>query len=205
MENFEMKEALVEVRKAYRLLYGYQQRVLDLANFIGTHLGFKFISGNPWFSDGLPRRKSVSLKRWSWDWLPMYYYDFYFERDDLQLGVVIQSDTGFFDGVGSKKNDKLHLEQFAAPDKSDTRIILALSNGDWKSNAIWENFNFGINETEYPKGDKGISDGDIQIIAKAFSLVEFVNEQGARKCIEEFNEFCISKGINNLLSDEPAS
>ena len=37
----EIEKALVDVRKAYRLLHDYQQAVLDAAKYIGSRLGLE--------------------------------------------------------------------------------------------------------------------------------------------------------------------
>lgn len=201
----QFKESLVEVRKAYRLLYLYQKRVRDLVIFIKDKWNLKLEAGMPWplyHDTGNTKGKHVNIKHSPWVWLPMYYYDFFFLRKNedgstsIQVGIIIQSDTGFFDVSSEFK--KPNINQFAPPEESETRIILAASNGNWDSEAIRKDKSFGKNKFVYPDNNKTIK--DVKIIAKAYPLVNFFNEDSTEQTLKDFEEFCESKGIPNLKS-----
>lgn len=193
----ELNQSLVDVRKAYRLLYHYQRRVIDLAYFIGNSLKLKPVSGNPWFSEATFNRTSARQGRWAWDWLGMYYYNFYFENvlnDDrkVQFGVIIQSDTGYFD---SEKSKKLNLNDFNSPEQAETRIILAASQGNWDSKAIRETKFFKTDIVEYLPLCDNNDWSEAKIFAKAYPLSEFIDEQSSLEIINGFKEVCAQHNI----------
>ena len=185
MEN--LKASLSEVRKAYRLLYLYQRRVMDLVQFIGDEMGFDFISGHPWFGHPIGTASSANPNRSAWDWLPMYYYDFYFEKGEMQLGIIVQADTGFFD---SDNEEKSKIEDFGDPDHAETRIVLMISNGKWDSTAVSKDLSFGKEIKQYPKGNLNIDDDQVKILAKAYNMEKLMSEDSAKQCIEDFKTFC---------------
>jgi len=208
MQNIDkerLEEQFIDVRKAYRLLYHYQRRVIDLAYFIGNYYNMDFISGNPWFSGATFNRTSVSQKRWAWDWLGMYFYDFYFEKEfenqkKIQLGVIIQSDTGYFD---SKDAKKLNLKDYAKPEESETRLILAVSQGNWDSKEIRETKFFSKELEQYPPTYEKSPKKDLsneKIIAKAYSLSDFIDEQSTIENLIDFRKFC--NGLKIYLPEE---
>ena len=55
MENIEeLKEALCDVRRAHRIIYSYQARMLDLIKFISAKLNYTRIEGaTKYFSNGI--------------------------------------------------------------------------------------------------------------------------------------------------------
>ncbi len=92
--------ALVDVRKAYRLLFLYQKRVMELVQFMGDTLSFNYKGGWSWFSANTPSKGKGSLENWAWDWLNMYFYEFNFSskeinKNKINFSILLQSDTGF--------------------------------------------------------------------------------------------------------------
>ncbi len=183
INNSNVEALLCDVRKAYRLLHIYQKRVLDLVNFISNYWGFKLNSGNPWFSNASFQRSSVKLNQWPWDWLPMYCYNFYFNREGdipLWLGIIIQSDTGYYDNMNVDINSPL---EFPSPKDSDTRIILLINDKPWLER---EDGAFSKNKIEYEGDD---------CYGKAYPLSLFSNEKSAKEQMEDFVLYCSTKGI----------
>lgn len=194
MHNKEdIKDTLVEVRKAYRLLYFYQRGVLDLVKFIGCiKLDFKYKGGYPIFSNPAPKRGCGKLGNWSWDWLNFYFYEFNFENQDkIKLSIFILSDTGFFDIKKSEK-DKCNIDNFEDVKTSKTKLIFAI--GEWKNNNWKETF-IEKEEGEYDKEGK-------KIFYKHYNLEDFLDEDGAREKLEDFVGFCKKKGISLELKDK---
>jgi len=107
----ELKNSLIEVRKAYRLLYDYQKKVLDLVQFIGTEFGRSYKGGYSKYSNVTPRNGKGHLSNWGWDWLNMYYYEFNFHNEENKdfFSVVLISDTGYYEAKDEDENfnDKL--------------------------------------------------------------------------------------------------
>ncbi len=205
LKQHELSAALVDVRKAYRLLYHYQKRVLDLVQFIGDNLGFAHRGGYPKFSSPSPGNGRGKLNLWAWDWLNMYLYEFYMGKSkinhkELALSIVIQSDTGYFDQE-SKTKSRIDVEKFNNPENSKTRLIIVVGHNTWNPD-IFSNPNKFLTSNEnsyvYEVDDK-------RICAKAYDLSLFVDEQSTLKQIDDFSSFCLRNGIAIKESEEKVS
>jgi len=133
----EIDQALVDVRRAYRLLHDYQRAALDTVKYIGTRLGFVYSDGCANFSEGTPRgsRRDL-LDCWSWDWLNLVFYDFTFTqdpeaKDPVRFAIWLFSDTGFFCSQESKPS-QTDVSTFATPERSGTKIGFFIFRA-WKS------------------------------------------------------------------------
>ena len=125
-----LSDALLDVRSAYRLLYEYQRRVLDLVRYIGDAIGLHFADGESWLSH-LADEKS-GPQNWAWDWLGMYHYEFRFRAPGtLRFSVVLVSDTGYFDTNASGVPQPLKPEVFASPELSETKLILMIGREEY--------------------------------------------------------------------------
>jgi len=196
----EFDKALIDVRKAYRLLYHYQRRVMDTVQFISDQTAFSFHGGWSWFSGAMPKHKSVNLAHWAWDWLNMYLYDFHLGNRDVagvkyHLSVILQSDTGFFD---SKTSDRCNLEAFAPVEESETRLILCLGVNHWDPGNILTEKAIHRGETMFYKeyNEKG------SMMAKAYNLTAFMNEESILSTLEDFKTYCWDKGVLELFKEE---
>ena len=69
MENNNLNQSLIEVRKAYRILFDYQSRILDLISYIAGKTQFNYNGGYSKFSNSGPRDGKGKLNFWAWDWL----------------------------------------------------------------------------------------------------------------------------------------
>jgi len=123
--------ALIDVRKAYRLLYDYQRAALDVATYISVQLGFTpYWGGVPRFSDCSPRSEKGSLDCWAWDWLNLIFYEFRFGKyigddEELRFSILLFSDTGYFisDTLNGEANEqKKEVSSFAEVERSGTKI-----------------------------------------------------------------------------------
>ena len=57
MANIDsIKDALCDVRKAHRIIYAYQKRMMGIVRFIGKKLDFPVCEGYKWFSNGASKR-----------------------------------------------------------------------------------------------------------------------------------------------------
>jgi len=191
MNKNEFENTLIEVRKAYRLIYLYQRRVLDLVNFISSKLELNLHSGWSKFSNPAKINKRVKLTYWSWDWLMLYFYEFHFEkvRDNVSFSIILQSDSGFFE---SDSNDKLDISKFLSSEKSSTKLFFVLGKGVW--GCPIESFlkdHLNNKETEFRKE---VSDNKIWL-AKSYDLTEFLDEKSTISIINDFLKYSESNGI----------
>lgn len=125
-ESHEIAAALLDVRRAYRLLHDYQRAALDAANYIGTQLGFAYTGGYSNFSDCAPRDGKGSLENWAWDWLNLYFHEFHFMRNGdseeaINLSIWLFSDTGYY-GSSHPEPDETDISTFAKAEESGTKV-----------------------------------------------------------------------------------
>jgi len=105
-----LKQALVDVRSAYRLLYAYHKRIRGIIEIIEGGLGeeLKFWEWSPkrW---NKPSRKLTS-NNWTWDCFPFHSYSIWYsqtggnekpKKGDILLHLVIDTDSGFPDIMSS--------------------------------------------------------------------------------------------------------
>lgn len=204
----EVKKELIEVRKSYRLLFLYQKRILELVKFIGEYYDCEYKGGWPLFSSSAPNKGQGKLENWSWDWLNMYYYHFYFEKKIgekkvLQFAIFHQADTGYFDLQEEVKlydQKKLKFENFSECEVSGSKLIFALGNNIWDTSEKrpWENLailngsNF-LNENEEDViGDEEISR---KLILKRFNVSDFWDEDSTVEQLSAFTKLCSENDI----------
>lgn len=194
LTNHQLEEALFDVRKAYRLLYFYQRRVLDLVKFTGDTLEFEYKGGNPIFSAVTPRYGKGNLNLWAWDWLNMYYYEFHFGFNliaghNITFSIFIQSDTGYFD---IESNNRIAVESFAPVENTRTRLIFVVGKDGWDITKLDPNTKvFSSQRTDFYDS---LPDGGI-MIGKAYNLSEFINEESTRLKIGAFISYCKEKNV----------
>lgn len=125
-----LQDALLDVRRAYRLLADYQQRMFELLGFIRDRLGAvdyyqRYVYPLPQGLEGLEKRDNSGLR-----YLPFYDLSAMWLKNkgqeapwdnhkagDLMFGAWVRSDTGF---------DK-HSGQFSELPAEQTRSVLVLS------------------------------------------------------------------------------
>jgi hypothetical protein len=191
----DLKNSLIEVRKAYRLLYDYQSKILNLVQFIGLEFGLSYSGGISRYCNPTPRNGKGTLDSWAWDWLNMYHYEFTFYNIDKQqyFSVVLVSDTGFFEGnyeMKSPKN-KLVLENYKNVEQSKTKLVFIagfniMSTHEFYDNDIWK-------KEEYIKKEKAIEPVSKtgKIFYKSYNLEEFANNEKALEVLENFSKYCV--------------
>lgn len=189
----ETNETLVEVRKAYRFLYQYQRKILDLMDFIGKSYGLNYNGGSCRFSSVSPRNGRGELNKWAWDWLNMYFYEFNFKNDKKPVfSVVLVNDTGSF--VANKKdktNSRTKISAFESVEISETKLVFYLCKDNWVD--FW--LNWEINDFVLEPTGVKINEKDNIFIYKSYLLENLDNEDKALKVLKDFENFC---KINNV-------
>lgn len=192
----EIKRTLLEARKAYRFLYDYQKRILDLVSFIGGKYGFRYKGGYSKFSNSSPKDGKGLLTNWAWDWLNLYYYEFNFEpmqigTDKIHFSVFVLNDTGYFDARNEKEANKINTSSFRSVEESESKLIFVVGKNMWNGWGMnWDEPAF-LSQTS---GDKLA--GEDKMVFKHYSLEEFENEEKAMACIRDFEKFCTGQGVN---------
>lgn len=195
----DIEQALLDVRKAYRLLHDYQRAALDAANYIGNQLGFTYVGGWPLFSDCAPRVGKGGLDYWAWDWLNLVCYDFNFEQNTaatgkIDLTICLMSDTGFY--VSDKPQvSKIDVTSFKAAESSETKVGFLLYR-EWQNNFTavrWERTairRFIENNGELPS--EMMKAG---VVGKCCSFARICDEDSADSVIDELLHLAKSKGF----------
>jgi hypothetical protein len=214
MENItkkEFSEALCDLRKAHRLIFSYQEKMLDLIHFIGQKYGFTDIQGNKYFSEPIKKKKSGSLEllkgMWAWDFL--YSYVFQYNLGDLPLdddsacamSIIQYSDTGFYDSANEL--NKVDVNSFEHVEEAASKLLFIFEYKpkkvkDW----IWNEGDI-VDDKSYASKLHTRSVvkhklGNIQLMY-SFSMESFLNEKTTMKALKEFADFCKKETDVELL------
>ena len=200
----ELKNSLIEVRKAYRLLYDYQKKVLDLIQFIGTEFGRSYNGGYSKYCNVTPRNGKGYLSNWAWDWLNMYYYEFNFhnEKEKDYFSVLLISDTGFYEAKVEEGNfnNKLDISKYKNAENSSTKLSLVYGDKIWEckgflQNNCWEDPEFILkNQGVYKK-----ENNSGKMIFKSYNLEQFLDKESSIQILRDFSSFCFENGIDFKL------
>jgi len=209
----DFNQAMCDVRKAHRLIYAYQRKMMDLTNFICEKLGFEDYGGNILFCEPIKKRQNSysTYNIWdacAWDFLNSYVFEYYFGKDEtnnIQMSVIQVSDTGYFDNDTDNDKNKEELSTFANEEESISKLIFVIEKKDkkkktfawdkeWISEKVHENQErMSKNHEKDCLNDKG----NIQIIY-SFSLDRFLNEETTIAALGEFIKYCNENGIEEL-------
>lgn len=199
MKKEEFENALIDVRKAYRLLFLYQMRILDLVGYIGDSLNFRYEGGWSWFSANSPKEGKGLLECWAWDWLNMYFYEFKFVKRELNniglnFSILLQSDTGFYD---ASIDNHLAIEGFGSAENSVTKLIFLLGKNCWdrpnKNEFDPANEIFKKQPTSLVK-----SNGYSTLLVKSYLLTDLFDIEGTSNVINDWRLFCKDNNIDEL-------
>ncbi|GEC80227.1 hypothetical protein [Flavobacterium aquatile] len=187
-----INNTLQEVRKAYRLLFDYQTRVLDLIGFIGSSFNYAYNGGYPKFSNASPNNGRGRLNSWAWDWLNMYFYEFNFvTKDKIAFAVFLVNDTGYFQKNKETKISKTKVSAYDSVENSKTKLIFVVGKNTWDGWGVnWDQENF-ILESEGQK----ISE-DKAMLFKSYLLNDFFDEESAIEKLKDFENYCKKYDVN---------
>jgi hypothetical protein len=188
LNTTEIKDALKDVRSAYRLLALYQRRLLDVVNYIATSYSVNFVSGWSKFSAPAAHGNRANIDCLSWDWLTLYLYEFNlgtikFEGQEYHFKIVHQADTGFYDENQHAKISKKNPDQFGYVNNSSTRLFFILSENEdgYPVEKILHGNLAAEQKTKIVKG---------KWLAVPFDFERFSNQQSTDIVLKEFNNIC---------------
>lgn len=191
----EIEAVFFDIRKAYRLLYTYQSRVMEIMHFIGNMTSRRYEGGWSKFSNSSPKNGKGNLDLWAWDWLNMYCYEFYFgikeiNENSIKFSVWLVSDTGFYD---IETADETDIESFSSVESSKTKLVFVIGKNTWHTNFKDFQSNMKNDATDYVRRNE-----NEVLLAKSFNLSSFINSDQTRERIQEFVSFCNSNGISEF-------
>lgn len=192
-----IEQALLDVRKAYRLLHDYQQMVLDALNYITKQLGLNYGGGYPKFSDASPREGKGGFDYWSWDWLNMMEYDFHASRDLgdgawLRFSMLLVSDTGYFSSR-QETLEKTEVASFLPPEQSQTKLGFVISAKGWKPEFMVDRQ--AMKMFVETGGELPAEFASPEIVTRCYDLARIVNEDSTNELIDELIGAANASGI----------
>jgi hypothetical protein len=196
----EIESALVDVRKAYRLLYDYQRAALDAAKYVGSQLGIEYQGGYSYFSESAPRDGRGSLDNWAWDWLNLMFYEFHFQREEpkgewLNLSIWLFSDTGYYVSDHAAP-DKRAINTFAPPEKSGTKVGFVLYH-HWEDQYHGQLFDTPENLRRFiEKGELPALLKDDGVLGTCYDFSRLADQTSADEVIAELIRLAKSKGFS---------
>lgn len=191
-----LKNSLIEVRKAYRFLFDFQSRVLDLISFISTKIGLNYDGGFIKFSARTPGNGSGNFQLWAWDWLNFYFYEFHFKKqaideDTVNFSIFLICDSGYFDAKKTQNIAQTAINSFNSPESSVTKLIFVIGKNTWGlfGEDNWKNTEFTTEPEGIKRDDNGI------MLFKAYNLENFGTEEDTFMVLKDFQIICEQNGI----------
>ena len=204
----EIESSLVDVRKAYRLLYDYQRAALDAVKYIGSQLGFDYQGGYSHFSDSAPRDGRGSLDNWAWDWLNLMFYEFHFQREGakgklVNLSIWLFSDTGYFISDHAAP-DKRAVNTYASSEKSGTKLGIVVYH-HWKEQYHGQLFDTPENLRRFiEKGELPTLLKDDGVLGMCCDFSRLADQSSADEVITELIRLAKIKGFPLEQHTKPA-
>jgi hypothetical protein len=196
----EFKQVLKDVRSAYRLIALYQTRVKDVVKFIMDNYQLTYAGGYQKFSEkNIRDGQSAKLGNYTWDWLPMYMYQFTSQEfkigsDHYCFHLYHVSDSGYFDQFGPALGpDRLNVTAFGPVEDAKTRLYFVLSRNDVRGLP----YSKVLKNHLSAKSIDEISEGDW--IAKPFEMQNFFNAESATEAMKDFDNFCFEQFSIRLI------
>ena len=196
------QDILTEVRKAYRLLFDYQTKLLALVKYIGGKYGYNYNGGYPKFSNNQPRQGRGNLDDWAWDWLNLYFHEFNFgskkidNNTKIYFSVFILNDDGYFQACQKEQRNvgRVSPNKFEKPENSNSKLIFVVGLNSWSGKAYfaennWFNQRFTLEEKGIHEDESG------KMFYKTYPLENFFEENNAIVQLADFERECHVIGI----------
>ena len=189
----DTKQLLENVRAAYRFLYQYQRRIMDLIAYIGTRYGFTIDYGRPIETSFASKSTNPMGGNRAWDYLSAYNHLYVFNQEALKTGerfhlcVSVYTDTGFYDSNHPTKH-MTRLETFEPIGSSQSHVYLTLKN--WNRSMKPVPFQRAEGDCIYDESEKG------RFFSTRFMLADMTNEQSVLRVLSEFEVQAKSKGFD---------
>ena len=195
-----MQDALTDVRRAYRLVYLYQERLYDIIKYIRRSMGLCHYRRERPYDTG--KSSTDFVGRAVWDGIPFYNFSTLLlpngqDKDSLSKGewmldLHFLADRDVFDESGwYVKDGKDRPENFVPVEKSASvlQIYLYQAKSDLKLEAlqdIWcHNYWPKYEEKHEFKDDH---DNKVVVYGKEFNLECLQNEKELKEVLDDFKE-----------------
>ena len=203
VNNEELSKALLDVRKAYRLLYLFQRRIMDLVAQLSGKLGQSFWYWLPAGDEEAILGSKNPVDRDSWKMLPLFDASFLFlppgvvpssapQKGQWLLELLLCVDDGEPEGGRGEPNPA----EFADPTTCHSMICLYAFivqediQGEW-----WRNV---YQRSEWPEED-GVAETNssgVRVVALSSDLAALSDSASVNSLAERLRELVISVGGN---------
>ena len=205
-----LSNALLDVRRAHRILYAYQKRMSDLAYFIKRKLDMPKFRGFKHFSRPISKNSGYLTIRhdmWAWDYLYSYLFEYYLGKKeagdklhDYKLSLIQYSDTGYFDQDGQRR---CRISEFGSEDESGSKLLFFLEYKPKDSKWVWKDGPYmerivldkEFGRKEHTKTFRSTATGVKQILC-SFPLERLINMEATLEVLREFRSYCKEQGIH---------
>ena len=208
-----LSNALLDVRRAHRILYSYQRRMLDLVHFIQSKLDMREFRGIKHFSKPIYGRSightplNIWPTMWAWDYLYSYLFEYYLGEKEAgdklhnyKLSLIQYSDTGYFDQDGQKRG---RISEFGSEEESSSKLLFFLEYKSKDSEWVWKDGSYmerivldkKVGSKEHKKEVRYTSTGVKQILC-SFPLERFINMEATLEVLREFRSYCQEQDIH---------
>ena len=206
----EIDNIFVDVRNAFRLLTRYQERVLNIVNYIREQTPYTDMWGSKnWYSDEIKSRRNSPDKEyaklnvfkdmWGLDFLYGHFFEYYFGitkkgRYTIEMSIFQVSDDGYF--ISNDENKHMtDISSYANSEISHSYIVFNVSVYTTKQSQLWlhdpdrpeedwKNFLTRFLESSI---DKIITSTDKEYtILKKYEMQQFTSQSEADKVITDF-------------------
>lgn len=200
----ELDNAFVDVRNAFRLLYRYQSRILDIVGYIREHTLYTDMWGRRLFCTTIHTRNNCPDKdyaklavwsdMWAWDFMYNYVFEYYFGqvkigRKTIEMSVIQVSDDGFYKSI-SNKPSQTDISTFLQAEESNSYLVLTAGWKAWLRDeqeddydAFLHKFLSGSNDSCIYIDDKGY-----WAITKRYPMQRFSSQKEADKVLADFGK-----------------
>lgn len=205
--NKDLENTLKDVRSAYRLLFEYQKRIIDLVDYSFKHFGRTFTESYPRFSTEQNTKADKDLYG-NWDTKNLYMHDFRSstyksDENEYNLAILVVSDTGYFINHKNSltinkpkslvENDKKNFQDFQDVDQSETKLIFIAGKNLWTFEGP---FSHSFTNPELVLNKEGENKkGDDKMIYRSYNLSAFGNEDMTKRQLSDFEKYCEDKGV----------
>jgi hypothetical protein len=192
----DLSNALKEVRLAYRVVWAFQRKILDLCATISDKFDREFYYWYPIETDMTPMgRKDPTNDRWAWDFLPLYYFSILYlgpgnetyipRAGDWMLEISIRAD----DSVDLSGNTEPNPAKFDSPEKGSSKLTLygwfctRTKNGNWVDD-VWD-------KLDWPKNENILvhhKESGIKVVGKSFGLTDLISPEAVSSVVNQFKE-----------------
>ena len=149
----EIDNIFVDVRNAFRLLSRFQERVLNIVNYIREQTLYTDMWGSKnWFSDEIRNRRNSPDKDYAklnvykdmsgLDFLYGHFFEYYFGtytkkgKPTIEMSIFQVSDDGYF--ISNEENkDMTDVSSYASSEGSHSYIIFNVSVYTTKKSELW--------------------------------------------------------------------